>query len=260
MIKMVSLNKRSPLTAAPLRTAGQSIEEEILRITSEDVAAYVSFSVFMAGFAVYEWYRWLRDFPPHPMSFSIGAVILIAYCAYKFLSAKRKLQNLKLARNGEKAVGEFLDRFREKGYRVFHDVVGGNFNIDHLLIGKTGIYTIETKTLSKPIEGKSEIHYDGNQITVNGFTPDRDPIVQAKAQASWIKELVKDLTGKVYRVQPVVLYPGWFVQQPPGAEVWVLNPKALTGFLDKNDALIDEGIIPSIATHFSRYVRNLHRQ
>ncbi len=94
MIKMISLNKRSPLKAAPLRTAGQSIEEEILRITSEDVAAYVSFSVFMAGFALYEWYRWLRGFPPQPMSFSIGAVIMIAYCAYKFLSAKRKLQNI----------------------------------------------------------------------------------------------------------------------------------------------------------------------
>ena len=254
---MASLNKRSPLKAAPLRTAGQSIEEEISRIMTEDVAAYVSLSVLMAVFALYEWYRWFRGFPPQPMSFSICAVIMIAYCSYKILSAKRKLQNLKLARNGEKAVGEFLERFREQGYRVFHDVVGGNFNIDHLLIGKTGIYTIETKTLSKPIKGKSEIHYDGNQITVNGFTPDRDPIVQAKAQASWVKDLVKDLTGKVYRVQPVVLYPGWFVQQPPGAEVWVLNPKALPGFLEKNTVSIDESLIPSIATHLSRYVRNL---
>ena len=162
-----------------------------------------------------------------------------------------------MARDGEKAVGEFLERFREKGYRVFHDVVGGNFNIDHLLIGKTGIYTIETKTLSKPIKGKSVIQYDGSQITVNGFTPDRDPVVQAKAQASWVKDLVKDLTGKIYKVQPVVLYPGWFVQQSAGGEVWVLNPKALPGFLEKNTVSIDESLIPSIATHLSRYVRNL---
>jgi hypothetical protein len=45
-----------------------------------------------------------------------------------------------MAKDGEKAVGEFLERFREKGYRIFHDIVGGDFNIDHVLIGPSGIY------------------------------------------------------------------------------------------------------------------------
>ena len=257
MTKIASLRKRSPLKAAPLRTAGQSIEEEILRIVAEDTSAYISFSIFIIIFTAYEWYRWLTNFPPRPLTFSFLAVAMLTYFVYKTVLAKRKINNLKQARDGEKAVGEFLERFREKGYRVFHDIVGGNFNIDHLLIGKSGIYTIETKTISKPTKGKHEIQYDGNQVSINGHSPDRDPVVQAKAQASWIKELVKDLTGKVYRVQPVVLYPGWFVKQPSGAEVWVLNPKALTGFLDKHEVQIDEGLIPSIATHLSRYVRNL---
>ena len=254
---MRSLNKLSPITATPLRTAGQSIEEEILRIASEDTSAYISFGIFTIIFVTYEWYRWLTNFPPKPLTFSIFAIVMLAYCVYKTVMAKRKIKNLRLARDGEKAVGEFLERFREKGYRVFHDIVGGNFNIDHLLIGKTGLYTIETKTLSKPNKGKPEIQYDGNQVKINGHTPERDPIVQAKAQASWVKELVKDLTGKVYKVQPVVLYPGWFIKQPSGAEVWVLNPKALTGFLEKNADQIDEALIPSIASHLSRYVRNL---
>ena len=253
---MASFKKRSPLKAAPLRTAGQSIEEEILRIKMEDFVAYISLVVFMAIFTLFEWYRWVREIPPKPIPISIGAVILTVYCVYKILSVKKKLRNLQMARDGEKAVGEFLDRFREKGYRVFHDIVGGNFNIDHLLIGKTGIYTIETKTVSKPITGQHEIDYDGKQIMVYGHKPFRDPIVQAKAQANWVKDLVRDLTGKEYSVQPVVLYPGWYVRQPAGAEVWVLNPKALTGFFDKRDNLIDESIIPSISTHLSRYVRN----
>ncbi len=260
MLKVASLKRRSPLIAAPLRTAGQSIDEEIFRIVAEDTSAYVSFGIFIILFACYEWYRWLTNFPPKPFTFSILAITMLAFCAYKTLVAKRKIKNLRLARDGEKAVGEFLDRLRENGYRVFHDIVGGNFNIDHLLIGKTGIYTIETKTLSKPNKGKSEIQYDGNQIKINGHTPERDPIAQAKAQANWIKELVRDLTGKVYKVQPVVLYPGWFIKQPSGAEVWVLNPKALKGFLEKHDAQIDEGSIHPIATHLSRYVRNLKRQ
>ncbi|MGD1866748.1 MAG: nuclease-related domain-containing protein [Phormidesmis sp.] len=34
---------------------------------------------------------------------------------------------------------------------MFHDVVGKNFNIDHVVIGDTGIFTIETKTYRKPM-------------------------------------------------------------------------------------------------------------
>ena len=132
MVNMSLFNRRSPLTAAPLRTAGQSIEEEIFRVITEDAAAYISLGVFMTAFTAYEWYRCLRDLPPKPMVFSILTVLVITYCVYKTLSARRKIIKLRLGRDGEKAVGEFLDRFREKGYRVFHDIVGGNFNIDML--------------------------------------------------------------------------------------------------------------------------------
>ncbi len=135
--------------------------------------------------------------------------------------------------------------------------MAGDFNIDHILIGKKGIYTIETKTISKYQKGSQTIKYDGETISVNGQIPDRDPIVQAKAQASWVKDLLKDLTGKTFKVKPVVLYPGWFVEkQPRGAAVWVLSPKALDSFIENMDSVIDERLIPSIATHFSRYVRN----
>jgi hypothetical protein len=60
-------------------------------------------------------------------------------------------------------------------------------SLDHILIGEGGIFTLETKTRSKPAQGKPEIHYDGEKISVNGFTPDRDRVVQAKAQAQWLK-------------------------------------------------------------------------
>jgi hypothetical protein len=61
-------------------------------------------------------------------------------------------------------------------------------------------------------------------------------------------------------VQPVVLYPGWFVNKiPKGATVWVLNPKALPGFSENEDNILDKNEIPSIASHLSRYVRNLLR-
>jgi len=260
IFKKSTSDKRSPIKAPPLRSAGQSIDEEIHRIQSEEIGPYVAMILFMFLIAVLEWWKWFRDLPPKPILTSVMSLILIAFGITKIFSFRKDIQNLRLGREGEKAVGEFLDRLREKGYRIFHDIVGGDFNIDHVLIGETGIYTIETKTYSKPSKGAPHINYDGEKVMIGNYAPDRNPIPQAKAQANWLKELMVDLTGKNIKVQPVVLYPGWFVNKiPKGVKVWVLNPKVLPDFLEKEDTILDKNEIPSIASHLSRYVRNLQR-
>lgn len=247
---------RSPLKASPLRNAGQSLEEEIHRIISEDVGSYAALVGFSIMLALYEWSRWLWNSPPHPVAVTGVAFCLSAYAFKKGFAARRKVRLLRQARDGEKAVGQYLEALREKGYRIFHDLIGENFNIDHVLIGTGGVFTVETKTISKPAKGTAEIAYDGESLTVGGFTPDRDPIVQAKAQAKWLQDLIAETTGKILPVRPVVLYPGWFItKQPKGAEVWVLNPKSLPAFLDHVDVSLPAEDVKLIAYHLSRYVR-----
>lgn len=255
-----STESRSPLKGAPLRYAGQSLDEEIQRVMEDDVLVYIMMTGFAFALALHEWWRSFTNSPPQPIVFTIIAAFAVAYTARKIVLATRKLKQLRLARDGERVVGQYLEGLRENGYRVLHDIVGDNFNIDHLLIGPKGVFTIETKTMSKPASGNPEIDYDGTQILVNGFKPDRDPVVQAKAQAYWIKELVKELTGKTITVRPAVVYPGWFINQTQKGnrpEVWVLNPKALSTFIENSSGgeLSDEDI-RSFHTHLSRFVRN----
>ena len=57
------------------------------------------------------------------------------------------------------------------------------------------------------------IDFDGERITAAGYHPDRDPIVQAKAQASWLQRLVQETTGRRVAVRPVIAFPDWFVKQ-----------------------------------------------
>lgn len=257
-----SEKSRSPLKGAPLRYAGQSLDEEIQRVLEDDVLIYLMMAVFAFVLALYEWWRWYSKTPPQPVIFTVLGLGVIAFTARKLVLARRKIETLRLARDGEKVVGQFLESLRENGYRVLHDIVGDNFNIDHLLIGPKGVFTIETKTMSKPARGIAEIEYDGTQILVNGFKPDRDPVVQAKAQAHWIKELVKELTGKSITVRPAVVYPGWFINQKQKGirpDVWVLNPKALESFIANSDGELSNEDVRSFYAHLSRYVRNSER-
>jgi len=47
---------------------------------------------------------------------------------------------------GEELVGEALDGLREHGWFALHDVQLDSGNIDHILVGPPGIFTIETKS------------------------------------------------------------------------------------------------------------------
>ncbi len=248
--------KRSPLKASPLRYAGQSLDEEIQKIWDDKINEYIFWISMFLAFAIFEWIRWYLALQPQPMFFTFIAVLGGGYGLLRIWTYKRKIRDRRLGRDGERAVGQYLEALRERGYRVFHDICGKNFNIDHVLIGKGGVFSIETKTISIPAKCKPNVHYDGEQISVNGWTPDRDPITQAKAQAHWLKDLIKESTGKTFKVRPVVLYPGWFIsKQPQGAEVWVLEPKALPSFLDHENEVLSADDVSLAAYHLSRYVR-----
>ncbi|MDB5742352.1 MAG: hypothetical protein JWR68_667 [Polaromonas sp.] len=201
------------------------------------------------------------DMKPNPIIFSGAAVFGILYALYRVRRAFPKLRNLRQAMEGERAVGQFLERLREHGYQVFHDVVGTGFNVDHVLVGPAGVFTIETKTWSKPISGKTQLTFNGETIRIGSFEPDRDPIVQGKAQASWLKALLLESTGKSMEVRPVIVFPGWFVTNSTGTfkDIWVLEPKALPTFLDNEPNRLSREDVKLASYHLSRLIRSTER-
>ena len=154
-------NKKSPLKSKPLRHAGQSLDEEIEKIVSEKLVLYVYAIVMFSSIIILEWYRWYMQSPPSPVWTTIFTLPFVFYGVYKLVKEKKHIDRLKQGRDGEKAVGQYLEHFREMGMKVHHDIVGDDFNIDHILISTKGVYLIETKTYSKPSKGKTEIEFDG---------------------------------------------------------------------------------------------------
>ena len=140
---------------------------------------------------------------------------------------------------------------RLRDFHVFHHLPGNGF----IMVGPRGVFTVEIKFISKPARGEAKITFDGQQVLVGGFKPDRDCLVQARAQAGWLRNLIFESTGRKISVRPVVMYPGWFVDGPPSgvkSDVWILNPKALAAFIERERGSLTPEDVKLISFPLSR--------
>lgn len=260
---MTKRESKSPIKNLPVRQPGQSTRERFDGLFDEEIMPYCIAVAGACIIAFWEWYRYFDMSPPHPWLMTILAVITILFLVRKGQKTILLARQLRLGAIGEEAVGQFLDeKLRPMGCQVLHDVLGDSFNVDHIVVGPTGVFAIETKTHSKPMKGMCNVKYDGEKITVNGATPDRDPIVQAKAEAKWVSDLLEQSTGRRFFVQPIVLYPGWFVETTkPNVEVPVLNDTVVPKFIQSTryHPLSPEDI-SLISFHLKRYVISRDQQ
>lgn len=249
--------KRDPIKQDPLPLPGESLQEEIASIVDDRIMTDVLALFILWLFVGLEWVRMFWNWQPHPVEFTIALILLSIPVIRKIRRERKQVQQLRLGLRGERAVGQLLqDALLPKGYRVFHDISVDDFNIDHALIGPGGVFAIETKTNRKP-DGDAHVSYDGLQVKVAGFIPDRDPVAQAKANADQLQEILFDRTGKKVTARGVVLYPGWWIdKQPRGVETWVLNENAFIGFLQREPVRLNQQEIDVLANGLARYVRD----
>jgi len=250
-------SSRSPLKARPLRNPGQSLDQEIDALIADKFTSYYFFPVVLWLLAGTEWVATLVNMPRQPLLYASAAAIFSLVSGVRLWQLRTRLRAVKLGRDGERAVGQFLESLRKHGARIFHDVPGEGFNLDHVVVSQHGIFVIETKTLSKP-SPRSEITLRGSEILVEGRAMDRNPIDQVRAQVTWLKRLLEESTGKSLPIRGAVVFPGWFVRPPANDEkldVWVLEPKCLPAFIQREPVRMEPSNVALAAFHLSRYVR-----
>lgn len=206
-----------------LRYPGQSIQytldKKLMDIGIQILAVTTCFIVVVQAWL---FYFLSNDLRAYAWLFTIVAVILCAFLIPSIFSKYQDAKRLRRASNGERIVAEHLNQLIADGYAIFHDIPceyenKNSFNIDHLLVGKQGIFAIETKTMSKrKREGEEKEHelmFDGQQILRFGTHPlKKDPVKQAKNQAAQLQRILAKATGQHFEVTPVVTFPGWYVK------------------------------------------------
>lgn len=247
--------KRSPLKDRPLRYPGQSLDDQIEDKLFDSITDFTIAMLFVI-LAFTEWWRTVRHDTFHPILYGVIATIALLICAWRIRRRFKLVHFLKLGRDGERIVAEHLEQLAKFGYTTLHDIVGGDFNVDHVLIGPGGIFAIETKTRSKSGGVEETVVFDGAEIYIHGKPINPNPLSQAKANARWLKELLKDSTGRNFSVGAVVLFPGWYVEQKskPG-DATVLNPKYLEACLKNKPPVLSLEDASLAAFHLKRFIR-----
>ena len=158
---------------------------------------------------------------------SIISIALIAYMAYNLVKFLSRRKGVRLAYEGELAVGQELNQLMLHGYHVYHDFPADTFNIDHIIVGPKGVFAVETSTRSKGSSpnGSQEatVTYDGRMLTF-ADTTDFETIEQAEQQAEWLSEWLGAATGEPIAVRAIVTLPGWVVKRTSADGIPVVNP------------------------------------
>ncbi len=115
---------------------------------------------------------------------------------------------------GEEQVGRLLDGLSERGWHAIHDVSLGRGNVDHVLIGPGGVFTVETKSHPGPVR-VGRVH--GSVLG------------QAQAQRRAIERAVGE------RVEPLLVFSRAWVDRPLSRRkgVRVLPARMLLSYLDR---------------------------
>lgn len=171
-----------------------------------------------------------------PWMFAIISIIGLSYCGYKTWKNFSKLTKLRLGHTAEIATANELIGLQALGYQVFHDIQADGYNIDHLAIGKNGVFAIETKGRHKrkrdskstsATQGKDyQLFYKDGRLCFPSWTETK-PIEQAERQAKWVSQWLTKATGQQVFSSPVLVFPGWYVTSQTRPPFPILNHKQL---------------------------------
>lgn len=110
----------------------------------------------------------------------------------------RRVESFFRGARGEERVAALLASMPDP-YHIFNDFEAGNDRVDHVVIGPTGVFSVETKSWRGTVEVVE------GHVLVNGALPSRDPLAQAQREADKVRAAIGRL-GFDVTVSPVVCF------------------------------------------------------
>lgn len=260
--------ERPPQQEKLLRPPGHSLERrldeavdaiifDILFACVMSGAAGVFANLFVRFLAAGAPMRWIAIAGTSLGVFSVVGIFLVV----RAFRRTNEVRNLRLGLRGEQAVAEVLHELADSGFRAFHDFPGGeDWNIDHIVAGPRGIFLIETKARRRRQGHKAQaqhiVVYDGKALRFPTGT-DHDAVPQAERNAKNLASYLTKKTGESVVVEPLVVLPGWFVQNSGDFSVKAMNTKYLAGYLRNRDEIVNSSQVRRVIAALDEKCRDI---
>lgn len=255
--------RRHPMKEPLLRPPGFTLGRRSEELVSEGVAALLmailSIIVVFASHASQTAYLGIAESPLRLMISLIAASGMAIWFIRYGIHCLQEHRDCRLGWEGELAVAEALLPLAAKGFRIFHDVPANRFNIDHVVVGPTGVFAIETKVrIKRAGTGAHKLKFDGENLIFPNYTTVK-PIQQAEAQARWLHDFLSSAIAKQVRVQPVLCLPGWYVDRTGRGKVAVQSAKNCHKYFEvaQQGSVLDEQTIGMIAHQLDAKCRDV---
>src|ERR1700676_4417735 len=167
------------------RTAGQYARETVRRLRMRTLVTLGVLAVATAMLG--------RTFGLRDVRFLGSEVVLLACMFVISRYVLPLVERRDRGASGEEHVGSLLETLSDSGWRVLHDASMGRGNVDHILIGPAGVFTVETKSHPGPVR-VGRVH--GAMLS------------QAHAQ----RKAIEQVTG--VKVEPLIVFSRAWVDRP----------------------------------------------
>lgn len=139
--------------------------------------------------------------------------LLVTYGLIRLRGRKKTKQRIY---DSELVLERMLNGLGQSNVEVFHSLQSGKFNIDHVVVGRTGVFVLESRFLAKHVASLGGDQPQGSVIYDDGvlhFPSGKDATAAERAweHASWIGGWLSRTAKVPVRAKPVIVVPGWAV-------------------------------------------------
>jgi hypothetical protein len=199
---------------------------------------------------------------PHRILVNSALVIgVVLFASYRLFQSYTRRFQLQCALDAEIAVAQELDQLMRQGAIAFHDFPAEQFNIDHVVVTRGGVFAVETKSRLKPDRGggpeDAKVSFDGHALLFPGWK-DTETLAQARRQARWLAHWLTSAVGTPVEVIPIVALPGWFVNRRAKSDVRVISGREAKSLMSGwHGAPLSDEMMNRIAHQLEERCRNV---
>ena len=197
------------------------VERELLLLTAAACTAGLGFlTLWFAGgerpAGVWMW-----------VAFGLACALVIGW-GYFTVRCFLDWRDARYAARASAALGASLARLSLQGHRVFHDVPLGEVTVEHVVMGKFGVFAIKLVARRPGKKVANVARINGRSIEFQDGHALLDTIALAERGArALIDGTVKGMSHRIH-VLPVVAVPGWEIAPAQGqaGETFLINEKS----------------------------------